>query len=333
MTIRFRENSIEFENGTNLFTLNESGSGFTFTGAMTATQVTDGFQGTVSGYSSGGRDNSTYAFGSTIIDKFPFATNANATNVGNLTLTNKYFSSGQSSTVSGYTSGGANPSYGPNIFNIIDKFPFATNSSASDVGDLTVGKYGGAAVSSTVSGYMWGGNPSPVYNTLDKFPFATDSNSVSLIRSDIRDSGGQSSVTHGYASSATGSIFKFPFATESGSSSIGSLTVTRSYTAGQSSSVSGYTSGGAPGGPTYVNIIDKFPFASETGAVDVGDLVTSRTGPAGQSSTVSGYTSGGYTGPFAPSSLIDKFPFATDANATNVGNLSVARFYLTSQQD
>ena len=72
------------------------------------------------------------------IDKFPFASNANATDVGDLTV-GRYSGAGQSSTASGYASGGTfAPTY-PNS-NIIDKFPFASNANATDVGDLTQGR-------------------------------------------------------------------------------------------------------------------------------------------------------------------------------------------------
>ena len=49
--------------------------------------------------------------------------------------------------ISGYTSGG-NP--GPT--NVIDKFPFASDGNATDVGDLTVGRYAVTGQSSSVSG-------------------------------------------------------------------------------------------------------------------------------------------------------------------------------------
>jgi hypothetical protein len=65
------------------------------------------------------------------IDKFPFATDANATDVGDLTQA-RNVPAGQSSTSSGYVSGG---NLGP--LNTIDKFPFATDANATDVGDLT----------------------------------------------------------------------------------------------------------------------------------------------------------------------------------------------------
>ena len=61
------------------------------------------FQGTVAGYASGGGVNATRY---NIIDKFPFATNANATDIGDLTVS-RSLCRGQSSKLSGYTSGGS----------------------------------------------------------------------------------------------------------------------------------------------------------------------------------------------------------------------------------
>ena len=88
----------------------------------------------VSGYTSGGRD----ASFRNIIDKFPFATNANATDVGDLIAT-LVDAAGQSSTASGYSSGGY--SGGPFVsVNVIQKFPFATDANATDVGDLTLSR-------------------------------------------------------------------------------------------------------------------------------------------------------------------------------------------------
>jgi hypothetical protein len=99
----------------------------------------------VSGYTSGGFGRlppgsprpASPASDRNIIDKFPFATNANATDVGDLTRA-IHLPAGQSSTVSGYTSGGSNS-------NVIDKFPFATNANATDVGDLSVSSMPAAA--------------------------------------------------------------------------------------------------------------------------------------------------------------------------------------------
>ena len=75
------------------------------------------------------------------IQKFPFASSANSTNVAALVSTLKEHSA-SSSTTHGYATGGAtlaNPSTQSGT-NVIQKFPFASDTNASDVGDLTVGR-------------------------------------------------------------------------------------------------------------------------------------------------------------------------------------------------
>ena len=191
-------------------------------------------------------------FNSNVIDKFSFATNANATDVGDLTVARDH-GAGQSSTESGYTSGGIDPGF-PNV---IDKFPFATDANATDVGDLSRLYGDQAGQSSDVNGYTSGGytraspglplpgNPTVLTNNIEKFPFATNSNATN----------------------------------------VASLSQSRADGAGQSSTLSGYTSGGQTASvPTtvYVNTIDKFPFATDTSATDVGDLTVVRSSAAGQ---------------------------------------------------
>jgi hypothetical protein len=301
----------------------------------------DGFQGTVAGYTSGGNAPSL-----NIIDKFPFSSDTNATDVGDLTAPRRVLS-GQSSTTHGYTSGG----FTPGQRNIIDKFPFAVDTNSSDVGDLTEFKSGLAGQSSTTHGYASGGfkGPPGYTNVIEKFPFAIDTNA-----SDIGDStttgtygaAGQSSTTHGYSSGGglgppnptINVIEKFPFATDTNATDIGDLTQARIRVAGQSSITSGYTSGGAiptPNTPPIVNTIEKFPFATDTNATDIGDLTQGRYAPAGQSSTASGYTSGGIPAPpdSNATNIIDKFPFTSDSNATDVGDLTVARRSVAGNQD
>ena len=292
------------------------------------------FQGTVAGYATGG-------IPQIGIDKFPFATDANATDVGNLSVSRRSTGAGQSSDVSGYTSAGFGPSYS----NVIDKFPVATNANATDVGDVTFGRYGATGQSSTVSGYTSGGRTAPgvvpygtsTDNIIDKFPFATDANATNV--GDLAGTGGpttiagHSSTVSGYTAGGIGNnvIEKFPFATDANATDVGDLTVARGAAVGQSSTVSGYTSGGYVA-PTSRNIIDKFPFATNANATDVGDLTVARYDAAGQSSTASGYTSGGYLTP-GGRNIIDKFPFAADANATDVGDLVLASYSLAGQQD
>jgi len=294
------------------------------------------FQGTISGYASGGIAPPVFL---NTIDKFPFVSDASATDVGDLSQF-RFNAAGQSSSVSGYSSGG----YAPPDSDVIDKFPFAVDSNATDVGNLTVARNAPAGQSSIISGYSTGGFlavSDTFFTVIDKFPFATDTNAtdvgdLSLIRANAT---GQSSTVSGYTSGGlsqppptgalTDTIDKFPFAVDTNATDVGNLTQARRLVSGQSSTVNGYTSGGYTP-PTQSNIIDKFPFATDTNATDVGDLTQNRRSSAGQSSTVFGYASGGY----APTNVntVDKFPFATDANATDVGDLTQARTGPTGQQ-
>ena len=295
------------------------------------------FQGTVSGYASGGNSPTL----SNVIDKFSFSVDGNATDVGDLTITNQYVS-GQSSSESGYISGGITPVPGgtPTLHNIIEKFPFSADSNASDVGDLTQARYASTGQSSTVSGYTSGGL-SPSLNTIDKFSFSADGNATDV--GDLTQARGfatgQSSTISGYVSggdsgSTTNTVDKFPFASDTNATDVGDLTQARQDLAGQSSELNGYTSAGQAGAPFDRTIIDKFPFATDSNATDVGDLTQGRYGPVGQSSTASGYTSGGgnAAGGYVRVNTIDKFPFAADTNTTDVGDLTQARSLSAGQQ-
>lgn len=298
--------------------------------------------GTVSGYTSGGSPPTTNT-----IDKFPFAANNNASDVGDLTFERTAGTAGQSSSVSGYTSGGFS---GPvSTANIIDRFPFAVNVSATDVGDLTVQRFGVAGQSSSTSGYTSGGAPppgSPVLNVIDRFPFATNASAtdvgdISPVRTNVS---GQSSLVNGYVSGGSSvapaplyrnTINRFPFATNADATEVAALSTGKYSATGHSSATSGYSSGGItlPGVGTP---IDKFPFANNATSTNIGNLTTApaqtiRAEAAGQSSSAFGYTSGG-SAPPSGNNIIDRFPFATDAGATDVGDLTVARYFSAGQQ-
>lgn len=278
------------------------------------------FQGSTSGYSTSGQNpgNSTAC---ETIEKFPFSSDANSTDVGNLSVP-RYALIGQSSSENGYTSGG-----NPNS-NVIDKFPFSSDTNSADVGDLTVGREFGAGSSSSSNGYTAGGS-SPASNVIDKYPFSSDANATDVgdLTATIFNFAGHSSSDNGYTSGGyNGSarindIQKYAFASDGNATDVGDGTVVRNATQGQSSTTHGYTSGGEA--PPHTNVIDKFPFSSDTNATDVGDLTQARGAGSDQSSTTNGYTSGGEAPP-SPSNftnIIDKFPFSSDSNATDVGDL------------
>lgn len=337
MAIKFFSDKIQIGD----YNLFEGNGGIQFDGVARAENFLGGagtYQGTVSGYSSGGFAGSPVASQNTI-DKFPFATNANATDVGDLTAA-RHAGVGNSSPASGYFSAS-------NSVNTIQKFPFATDTNATNIGSL-LNSYGSGASgqSSSTHGYVSGGSVPAVgvVNTIQKFPFATDTNATDVgdATTTFNQRSGQSSFVSGYATggfygpdtipSLINTIDKFPFATDSNATDVGDITVTRRGQAGQSSTVSGYTTSGYRGPPENirVNTIEKFPFATDTNATDIGDLTRLTDFSTGQSSTVSGYTSGGENGP--PQNNIDKFPFATDTNAADAADLTQGRYYLVGQQ-
>jgi hypothetical protein len=285
------------------------------------------FPGSISGYATGGFTGPYHD----IIEKFPFSADANATDVGDLTES-RHGASGQSSTASGYTSGGFNPSF---TGNTIDKFPFSADANATDVGDLLASQYFLTGQSSSTSGYASGGGGSTptASNVIQKFPFAVDANAQTVgdLTQGRYGPAGQNSGEHGYTSGGSpvplyGNVIdKFPFASDANATDVGDLTTNRRYVSGQSSLENGYTSGGLS--PT--DTIDKFPFSTDANATDVGNLTVGKYFSAGQSSTASGYRSGGNP---TYSNIIDKFSFSSDGNATDVGDLTLGRRGLAGQQ-
>jgi hypothetical protein len=125
-------------------------------------------------------------------------------------------------------------------------------------------------------------------------------------------------------------IEKFPFSADANATDVGDLLASQYFLTGQSSSTSGYASGGGGSTPTASNVIQKFSFSTDGNAQDVGDLTQGRYGPAGQNSGEHGYTSGGSPVPLY-GNVIDKFPFSADANATDVGDLTTNRRYVSGQ--
>ena len=194
------------------------------------------------------------------IERFPFASQTNSTDWADCSVS-QHGAAGCNSPTHGYAvAAGRHTGIPPNVpsgthINNIDKFPFATQTNATDIGDITVLRSGGAGVSSCDHGYMIGGtitttnpnNGAPTWTRteIDKFSFASDGNSTD----------------HG----------DLPLETGAGAS--------------HGCGVSGLTHGYSCGGIYQFNNqghqypreqIEKFSYASNVIATDVGDLVDSR---------------------------------------------------------
>lgn len=310
------------------------------------------FQGSTSGYNAGGNFPQ-----KNIIDKFPFASDANSTDVGDLTMTINH-SAGASSSTHGYSSGGTVPpseTYPyPKTVSQIDQYPFASDANSVDLGNLYARIVGAGGNSSSTHGYTTGGTsqgPStyvPVLpeqtstepfatgsNIIQKFAFATGSTTginVGDLTAGKRYTANQSSTTHGYASGGSPPfsdvIEKFPFTSDGNASDVGDLLAANVDAYGQSSTTHGYVSGGNPSG--NINVIQKFPFTSDANSTDVGDITQARDEGGDQSSTTHGYLSGGRGPSYV--NTIDKFPFSSDANATDVGDLPDNRAAMAGAQ-
>ena len=122
------------------------------------------------------------------IQKWPFSSDTNSSNVGDLNTMSRY-PGGASSGIAGYNAGGRTPQspHGSRIGKTIDKFPFATDANASNIGDLSASSAGSVSGwSSQTHAYFSPGSGSAI----ETVPFASDSSaSVSSISTSPRNSG------------------------------------------------------------------------------------------------------------------------------------------------
>jgi len=307
--------------------------------------LADGAQGESFGYVMGGDPQSPGKFNT--VDKYSFTSDGNATDVGDLPVATSPYNGGTASATKGYSVGGTEPAITTNIYG----FPFSSDSSISDVGDVHPEQgYNSTSSVSPSHSFISGGSGEPSFtktSIISKFPFASEGTAA--------DSGGDlSACTASHYNSVTSADYgyvirtsppytaileKFPFAISSGTSSTLPTTFTtlpsghQGFSTHQSTTHGYYGNAGGSGStPNNNSLIQKWDFASDTTVTCVGYLTTahpycSRFYIGGTSSTASGYSHGGSRGGFPPVSenIIDKFPFSSDADASDVGDLTVAR--------
>ena len=166
-------------------------------------------------------------------EKYAFASDGNGTDAGDMTATKTSLADGvAASTTHGYFTGGQ--IVPPAAYtNVIEKFPFASDGNASDVGDLTVARAHHTKSSSDTSGYSAGGMTPPYSDVIDKFPFSTDANATDVgnLTQARRYVSGSMSTSHGYRHGGnapnTDTIDKYSFTTDGDATDVGNLTGTR----------------------------------------------------------------------------------------------------------
>ena len=174
-------------------------------------------------------------------------------------------SNGCNSDTYGYRTGG-NSSAGATI----DRWPFATDTNAVDVGDLltTMSNHASSTEGNTY-GYVSDAG------VVSKFAFASSSNAVSTTQTltSYSSTGGTSSGTHGYVhggwnGAQQDDIQKYAFGSSVNASNIGNLLGGETNGTASSSLTYGYMASGG----TSTRRVQKYPFASDTNATNVGDL-------------------------------------------------------------
>jgi hypothetical protein len=281
------------------------------------------FQGTIAGFNAG-------SYVGDVIDKFTFASNAGATDHGDLNVSARGGVGAASSYAHGYGAGGSSGSPGV-VVSTITEFPFASSSGSVDQGNLTTAKTYSAGHAMETHGFTSSGQPG-TSNVINKYAFysGADANDHGDMTRSTRSPGGHSSSTHGFTSGGypnVNVIDTFPFAAPSGSVDHGDLAIVHHAFSSTSSTTHGYTAGGyGPFSPAWHNAINKFAFASNTTAADHGDLVGgTRASNAGQSSTTHGYSCGGTTTGGALQNSIEKYSYTSSAGSVDHGDLTVGR--------
>ena len=119
------------------------------------------------------------------IQKMPFASDSNAVDSGQDLIGARSNQANLSSDTHGYCTGGRSmtsavpPLAGYTTDNVIQKFPFASSSNATDVGDMTVVRNMHSGTSSHTYGYSTAGY-TPYTNVIDKVSFASGGNATDV---------------------------------------------------------------------------------------------------------------------------------------------------------
>jgi len=233
----------------------------------------------------------------------------------------------------GYRMGGSIPNT-----NVIDKYSYASDGDATDVGNMTRSQSSSSGGGSETHGYIIAGSPND--NTIAKFSYTTDGNATDTgYNIKPADYGGQGQPemlgdrTNIYVigqNPVSNEILTFSAASDGSTiTDYGDLIATNRLMASGSSATHGYGLGGRT--PSDVDTIQKFPFASAANATDIGDLLDVNYGATGTSSGTHGYAVGGFHSPSSDrTDIIQKYSFSTDGNATDAADITAARGYMGS---
>jgi hypothetical protein len=238
-----------------------------------------------------GRPNYSHGY----VFKMPYAAGSSGggswTSLGEINLNNQRLGCALSCSPSHYfLAGGGTPS-GPSYNSEINRFPFASEVTGTNTGNLSASRNFGlnSKISSSTSGFAAGGETAGTfYSNIDKFPFATTTNSSNVGALSPVQRGGVNSCSPlaGYilagniTPGATMNNQKFPFASESYVTSAGSLTSPSKYDMGAVAYKDHVQMVGGYRIPGNRNLMSRFNFTTEVDTEMVGTLTEAKSGSA-----------------------------------------------------
>jgi hypothetical protein len=333
-------------------------NGVSFNGSIAAHAFCDArpaIQGNDYGFVVGGR-NYFPAAENDDIQRFPFASTAGATNLGNFP-SSIIESSGYSSETSGYVVGGSNQ-VGPSGNILICSIPYSSGLPVTCVGclgnpanrcpqGLSAPFYG--------HGYTAGGKAAPVTtcNQIHQYSFSSGGTTCDHADLACGVTSAQSHYTrdHGFVvggfnqtlspfipiGSSQNHMQCFPFASTTNATDIGELNTRLTdaapvFSPTNAYNVGGYCSTNGSNITLRIKNVIKYPFAAATSSTDIGNITPDgRAGITGNSSQTGGYLSGGNAAGPNPvactqACCLSKFPFASELPTAEHGSLAAQSF-------
>jgi hypothetical protein len=274
------------------------------------------------------------------VDYVNFASVGNATDFGDLSSTS-VSTVGVGSSTRGVFAIGGTLNTGNNYVNTIDYFTIASTGNATDFGDLTLARGGGAGMASSTRGVFSAGSSgnggATMSQVIDYITIATTGNATNFgnmtISGGASGVAGLSSPTRGVEASASingGSNYSnfidyITIATTGDAIDFGDLTSVRSSSGGGASSTRGIFAAGILANGTRLATSDYITIATTGNGTVFGDLTRVVFAIAGTSNSTLAMLSGGQGDGATLYNVIDTFTIASTGNATDFGDLSVAR--------
>ena len=274
------------------------------------------------------------------IDYINFSTVGNATSFGSLSSP-AVSTVGVGSSTRGVFAVGSITNTGNNYTNTLDYFTIATTGNATDFGDLTLGRGGGAGMASSTRGIFSAGSSgnggATMSQVMDYITIATIGNATNFgnmtISGGASGVAGLSSPTRGVEASGSinggGAYSNFidyvTIATTGDATNFGTLSLTRSSSGGGSSSTRGIFAAGIEPNGTRLATSDYITIATTGNGTTFGNLTRVVFSTAGTSNSTLAMFAGGQGNGGDLYNVIDTFTIASTGNATDFGDLTVAR--------